>query len=52
MGKGLLKNVGKVSMIEAQMKADAEFVDYKKSEDKKFISDFDKLTKKLLEKKV
>jgi hypothetical protein len=52
MGKGLLKNAGKVSMIEAQMKADEEFVEYKKSEDKKFTSDFDILVKKLLEKKL
>jgi hypothetical protein len=52
MGKGLLKNAGKVSMDEAQMKADEEFVEYKKSEDKKFISDFDKLVKKLHQKKV
>lgn len=52
MGKGLLKNAGKVSMIDAQMKADEQFAKYKKSEDKKFISDFDKLAKKLLGKKL
>ena len=48
MGKGILKNAGKVSMEEAQDKADEEFVEYNKSEDKKYISDFDKITKKLL----
>lgn len=50
MGKGVLRNAGKISMIDAQTKADEEFVEYKKSEDKKFISDFDKLAKKLLKK--
>lgn len=49
MAKGILKNAGKVSMEEAQNKADEEFVEYKKSEDKKYISDFDHEVKKLLE---
>jgi len=48
MGKGLLTNAGKVRMDEAQRKADEEFIKYKKSEDKIFLSDFDKLAKKLL----
>ena len=50
MGKGVLKNAGKVSMEEAREKADEEFIDYKKSEDKKYVSDFDKAVKKLLKK--
>ncbi|MBI2019003.1 virulence RhuM family protein [Candidatus Daviesbacteria bacterium] len=50
MGKGILKNAGKVSMEQAQGKADGEFVEYKRIEDKKYISDFDKMAKKLLKK--
>jgi len=50
MGKGILKNAGKVSMAEAQEKADEEFVEYKKVQDKNYISDFDRLAKKLLKK--
>ncbi|QQG40990.1 MAG: virulence RhuM family protein [Candidatus Levyibacteriota bacterium] len=48
MGKGILKNAGKVSMEEAQGKADEEFLESKKSEDKKYVSDFDREVKKLL----
>lgn len=51
MGKGILKDAGSITMKEAQEKADEEFVEYKKAEDKKYISDFDKLAKKLLKKK-
>ena len=51
MGKGILKNAGGISMEEAQGKADEEFAQYKKSEDKKYISDFDKEVKKYLKKK-
>lgn len=50
MGKGILKNAGSISMIEAQKRADEEFVKYKKAEDRKYISDFDKAAKKLLKK--
>lgn len=50
MGKGILKNAGKVSMIEAQEKADEEFAEYKKVQDKNYISDFDREIKKLLKK--
>lgn len=49
MGKGILKNAGTVSAEDAQNKADEEFVQYKKFEDKKYISDFDREVKKLLE---
>ncbi len=50
MGKGILKNAGKISMEEAHDKADEEFVEYKKSEDKKYVSDFDREARKLLKK--
>ncbi len=50
MGKGVLKNASKISMEEAQEKANKEFLAYKNLEDKKYISDFDKEVKKLREK--
>jgi hypothetical protein len=49
MGKGVLKNAGKISMAEAEGKADKEFVEYKKFEDKKMVSDFDTLIHKVKE---
>ena len=51
MGKGILENAGKISMEEAQNKADEELMNYKKSEDKKYISDFDIAVKKLMKEK-
>ena len=51
MGKGILKNAGSISMDEAQSKADEEFVQFKKLEDKKYISDFDREAKKYLKKR-
>lgn len=50
MGKGVLNHSGSVSAVDAETKADNEFIEYKKSEDKKYISDFDKMAKKLLKK--
>ncbi len=50
MGKGILKNAGKISMEEAQEKADGEFLEYKKAQDKNYISDFDREIKNLLKK--
>ena len=50
MGKGILKYSGSVSAASAEMKAKKEFTYYKRNVDKKFISDFDKLAKKLLKK--
>ncbi len=50
MGKGVLKDAGRVRMLKAEEKADNEFVQFKKSEDKEYISDFDQMTKKLLNK--
>lgn len=48
LGKGVLKHSGSVSTVDAEMKAEAEFVKFKKEESKKYISDFDKMSKKML----
>jgi hypothetical protein len=45
-----LKNAGSISAEEAESKADREYEIYKKEQDKKYISDFDREVKKLLEK--
>lgn len=52
MGKGVLKDSGRIRMEEAQVKADTEFRNYKKAEDKKYISDFDKAVKRLTAQKI
>ena len=52
LGKGVLKNAGSVSMENAQLKADQEFMRYKKGQDKKYISDFDKMVKKYIGEKI
>jgi len=49
--KKLLDNAGKVSHLHAMEKANAEFVKFKKIQDKNYISDFDKEVKKILKKK-
>jgi len=46
--KELLTNTGKVSHKEAIKKAEKEYKKYRKEENKKYISDFDKEMKKLL----
>ena len=51
LGKGILKNAGKVKAIEAEDKALKEFEKYRREQDKNYISDFDKEVKKLLEMK-
>ena len=48
MGKGILEYAGSISMDHAEKRADNEFFEYKKSEDKKYISDFDREVRKLL----
>jgi len=48
LGKGILKNAGKVHAEEAKKKADREYETYKKEQDKKYISDFDREVRKLL----
>ncbi len=49
--KELLKNAGKISHKKAAGKAKFEYEKYRKSEDKKYISDFDREMKKLLKDK-
>ena len=48
LGKGVLKNAGVISAKDAENKASREFEKYKKDQDKKYISDFDREVKKLL----
>jgi len=50
MGKGVLKHSGSVSAIDAEIKAEAEFTSYKQMQDKSYVSDFDKMAKKILKK--
>ena len=50
MGKGVLKNAGKINMMSARKKANKEFVKGKKIQDKQYISDFDRVAMKLLKK--
>ena len=47
--KELLTNAGKISHKNAIEKANTEYEKYRKAEDKKYISDFDREMKKLLE---
>lgn len=49
--KELLTNAGKVSHKKAVEKAKIEYEKYRKEEDKKYISDFDREMKKLLKDK-
>ena len=46
--KKLLINAGKISATKAGDKAETEFAEYKKEQDKKYISDFDREVRKLL----
>lgn len=39
----LLEDKGKVSSFEAKIKAELEFEEYRKKQDKTFVSDYDKL---------
>lgn len=48
--KEILTNAGKISAQEAQKIAEEEFTKFKKTENKKYISDFDKAIKKVLKK--
>lgn len=48
LGKGILKNAGKVSAKEADEKAFEEYEKFKIKQDKNYISDFDREVKKLL----
>ena len=49
--KKILLNVGKISAEKASEKAESEFAKYKKEQDKKHISDFDRELKKILKSK-
>ncbi len=49
--KELLINAGKISHKKAIEKATIEYEKYRKAEDKKYISDFDREMKKVLKKK-
>ena len=51
LGKGVLKNAGKVRAEEAEERANQEYETYKKIQDKNYISDFDREVKKLLNSK-
>ncbi len=51
LGKGVLKNAGKISAGEAEEKANQEYLIYKKSQDKNYVSDFDREIKKIIENK-
>ena len=46
----ILTNSGKISMLEAKIKAESEYEKYRVIQDKNYISDFDKEIKKLLSK--
>jgi len=48
LGKGILKNAGKVSAKEAEEKAFKEYEKFKIKQDKNYISDFDREVTKLL----
>ena len=43
----ILKDNGKISMLEAKLKAEAEYDKFGIVQDKEYISDFDKIVKKL-----
>jgi len=47
----ILTHKGKVSMLEAKLKAETEYDKYRVSQDKNFVSDFDKEIEKLLKEK-
>jgi len=45
----ILTNFGKITMLEAKLKAESEFEKYRPIQDKLYISDFDRELKKLKE---
>jgi hypothetical protein len=47
----ILKDKGKVSMLEAKLKAEGEFEKYRVIQDQKYESDFDKVVKSISEQK-
>ncbi len=51
LGKGVLKNAGRARAEEAEKKAEQEYEMYKRGQDKNYLSDFDRMVKKLKPKK-
>ena len=47
----ILKDTGKISTLEAKLKAEGEFEKYRVVQDKNYISDFDREIKKMIDKK-
>ena len=47
----ILVNLGKISMLEAKIKAEAEYEKFRVIQDKNYVSDFDREVKKFLETK-
>jgi len=46
----ILKDKGKISMLQAKLKAESEYDKFRVIQDRNFISDFDKEIKKLTDK--
>jgi len=46
----ILKNTGKISMLEAQLKAETEYKKFRVIQDQEYISDFDREVEKLIDK--
>ena len=44
----ILKDTGKISMLKAKLKAEAEYDKFRVIQDKEYVSDFDKEVKKFL----
>jgi len=47
----ILKDAGKVSMLEAKIKAESEYGKFRVVQDRKYVSDFDREIEKIVEKK-
>jgi len=44
----ILTNLGKITMLEARLKAESEYEKFRVTQDKNYVSDFDREIKKLL----
>ena len=49
LGKGVLKDAGRVRAEEAEKKADQEYEDYKRNQDNNYLSDFDREVNMIIE---
>ncbi len=47
----ILKDKGKISMLEAKLKAESEYDKFRVIQDQNYVSDFDKEMKKLIDEK-